>query len=134
MILLTHQSRILIGVAPADFRKGIDGFVGLCQHELGADPRSGTVFVFRNRAATMIRALCYEGGGYWLMTKRLSKGRFRHWPHSTTTALEPMQAQALRTVLLGGDWQAADNGRLTTTTSSPILAEHGGTGSRVAHA
>ena len=31
MILLTHETRILLGVAPADFRKGVDGFVALCQ-------------------------------------------------------------------------------------------------------
>lgn len=27
MILLTHETRILLCVAPADFRRGIDGFV-----------------------------------------------------------------------------------------------------------
>jgi transposase len=39
-------------------------------------PRSGTLFVFINRNKTMVRSLIYDGTGFWLMTKRLSKGRF----------------------------------------------------------
>ena len=76
MILLTHETRILLGVVPADFRRGIDGFVALCQNTLALQPRDGSVFVFINRAHTMIRALSYDGNGYWLMTKRLSKGYY----------------------------------------------------------
>ena len=86
MIFLTHQTPILLGVAPADFRKGIDGFVAVCEQTLALQPRDGTVFVFINRARTMIRALSYDGSGYWLMTKRLSKGRFAGWPIGTEAA------------------------------------------------
>ena len=57
MILLTHDTPILLCVAPSDFRKGIDGFVAVCRLELSLDPRCGTVFMFINRARTMIRAL-----------------------------------------------------------------------------
>ena len=72
MILLTHQSPILLGVAPSDFRRGIDGFVAQCRNDLGQDPSDGTIFVFINRARTMIRALNYDGTGYWLMTSASS--------------------------------------------------------------
>ena len=81
MILLTHQSPILLGVAPADFRRGIDGFVAQCRHTLGQDPSDGTIFVFINRARTMIRALSHDGSGYWLMTKRLSRGAIHRLAH-----------------------------------------------------
>ncbi|QEP41804.1 transposase [Ectothiorhodospiraceae bacterium BW-2] len=77
MIYLTEQTPVMIATAPADFRRGIDGFVALCQHQLGQQPRSGTVFAFINRSKTMIRLLVYENNGYWLMTKRLSKGKYR---------------------------------------------------------
>ena len=80
MILLTHETTIRLGVAPADFRRGIDGFVALCKNELLQEPRDGCVFVFINKARTMIRALSYDGTGYWLMAKRISKGRFTGWP------------------------------------------------------
>ncbi|MCB1807990.1 MAG: IS66 family insertion sequence element accessory protein TnpB [Candidatus Competibacteraceae bacterium] len=74
------------------------------QHRLGHDPRSGTLYVFRNRARTMIRILVYEacthepGRGYWLLTKRLSRGRFAHWP-SSASPLSPIAAHRLRHVL-----------------------------------
>ena len=60
MIHLTASTPILVATAPADFRKAIDGLVALCQHGLGQDPRSGTLYVFSNRARTMIRILAYE--------------------------------------------------------------------------
>jgi hypothetical protein len=51
MIQLAPQMRLLVAIAPADFRRGIDGLVRVCRESLGADPFSGTVFVFRNRRA-----------------------------------------------------------------------------------
>jgi len=72
VIFLTHQSRIQLGVQPADFRKGVDGFVSLCKNQLLLEPRDGTIYVFINRARTMIRALSYDGTGYWLMTSASS--------------------------------------------------------------
>ncbi len=98
MILLTHETRILLCITPADFRSGIDGFVALCQNTLALQPRDGSVIVFINRARTMIRALCYDGNGYWLMTKRLSKGRFTGWP-SGQRALSHTSARELRIIL-----------------------------------
>lgn len=100
MILLTHQSTIRLGVAPADFRRGIDGFVALCKNDLAQDPRSECVFVFINKARTMIRALSYDGTGFWLMTKRLSKGKFVGWP-TGEHALSPATAKQLRIILSG---------------------------------
>ncbi|MCX4030124.1 IS66 family insertion sequence element accessory protein TnpB [Endozoicomonas sp. SM1973] len=80
MIPLTTSTHILLATQPADFRKGIDGFVALCKQSLEQEPRTGVVFVFINRSKTMIRALHYDGTGFWLMTKRLSQGRFQGWP------------------------------------------------------
>ena len=106
MILLTHETRILLGIAPADFRRGIDGFVALCKNELAQEPRNGCVFVFRNKARTMIRALCYDGTGYWLMSKRLSRGKFTGWP-TGQRALSATSARELR-IILGGIWSSIE--------------------------
>ena len=54
MIYLTAATPIMIATAPADFRAGIDGFVARCQHRLGQDPRSGTLYVFINRARNRV--------------------------------------------------------------------------------
>jgi len=80
MLQITPQMRILVAVEPADFRRGIDGLVRLCKDSLGQDPFAGSVFVFRNRRRTAIKALVYDGQGFWLCHKRLSEGLFRWWP------------------------------------------------------
>lgn len=80
MLQITPQMKILVALAPADFRNGIDGLVQLCKASLQQDPFAGTVFVFRNRRSTAIKALVYDGQGFWLCHKRLSEGRFRWWP------------------------------------------------------
>ena len=83
MLLVTAQTRILVCVEPVDFRNGIDGLAALCRASLGEDPFRGTVFVFRNRRGTTLKALAYDGQGFWLCQKRLSEGRFRWWPSAT---------------------------------------------------
>ena len=80
MLQITPQMRILVAVEAVDGRKGIDSLVQLCREKLGADPFSGCLFVFRSRRATSIRILTYDGQGFWLAQKRLSKGRFLWWP------------------------------------------------------
>ena len=80
MLQITPQMKILVAVSPVDFRKGIDGLVRLCKDTLQQDPFDGAVFVFRNRRGTAIKALVYDGQGFWLCYKRLSEGRFRWWP------------------------------------------------------
>ena len=85
MIAVTPQMRELVAVAPVDFRRGIDGLAQTVREQLTADPFSGCVFVFGNRSKTAVKLLVYDGQGYWLCHKRLSTGRFRHWPTSTTS-------------------------------------------------
>src|SRR6516225_5832164 len=97
MLQITPQMRILVAVEAVDFRKGIDSLAELCRAKLNADPFSGSVFVFRSRRATSIKILVYDGQGFWLATKRLSKGRFQWWPKGTepARALRAHQAQLL---------------------------------------
>lgn len=97
MIQISPQIRILVAIEPVDASKGIDSLAQLCREKLTADPFSGCLFIFRSRRGTAIKLLCFDGQGFWLATKRLSKGRFRWWPTGTEAAqvLRAHQAQLL---------------------------------------
>lgn len=103
MIQVTPQMRIFVATAPADFRKGIDGIACLCRKELRSDPFSGAAFVFRNRRRTAAKVLIYDGQGFWLCHKRLSVGKFRHWPSEGDSGVTRLQALELSILLSGGD-------------------------------
>jgi len=111
LIQVTPQMRVLVAIEPVDFRKGIDGLARTAQGALASDPFSGAVFVFRNRRATAIKLLVYDGQGFWLCQKRLSSGRFRFWPRATTTSpsaqSRSLLAHELSVLLSGGDFEAA---------------------------
>lgn len=103
MIQVTPQMRVLVAIAPADFRRGIDGLARLAKEELFSDPFSGWVFVFRNRRGTSIKILVYDGQGFWLCHKRLSSGRFRFWPSRVGGPARTLKAHELQVLLCGGD-------------------------------
>ncbi len=103
MLQITPQMKILVAVEPVDFRKGIDGLASVCKASLKHDPFNGTVFVFRNRRATAIKALVYDGQGFWLCQKRLSEGRFRWWPTSANQATQALAAHQLTVLFSAGN-------------------------------
>ena len=41
---------------------------------LKKDPFSGYVFIFRNKRATAIKVLMYDGQGFWLCQKAIVQG------------------------------------------------------------
>ena len=93
MIQITPQMRILVCVEPVDFRKGIDGLCRVCRRVLEADPFCGALFVFCSKSKTALRILCYDGQGFWMCHKRLSRGRMDQWPKSTL--IDAFELQAL---------------------------------------
>ena len=97
MIQIAPQFRILVALDPIDGRKGVDALAQFCREKLAADPFSGCVFIFRTRSGASIKLLCYDGQGFWIATKRLSRGRFRFWPGGTgaSRVLRAHQAQLL---------------------------------------
>ena len=106
MIQITPQMRVLVAVEPADFRRGIDGLARLCQEVLRQDPFSGGVFVFRNRRATALKILVYDGQGFWLCHKRLSSGKFAWWPRCATASAKRLAAHELQVLLSAGNPEA----------------------------
>ena len=97
MIQITPHMRILVAVEPVDFRAGIDGLAAACRKHLLADPFSGGVFVFGNRARTGIKILVYDGQGFWLCHKRLPAVA----SHGGPTGLSRARAASLRAASAG---------------------------------
>lgn len=103
MLTLVPQMRVFVAIVPVDFRNGIDGLCGVCRQVLSADPLSGHVFVFRNRRGTAVKLLMYDGQGFWLCQKRLSKGRFNWWPESASGGSLELEARQIQLMLWNGD-------------------------------
>jgi transposase len=103
MIQITPQMRILVAVEAVDFRRGIDGMARLCRQVMRSDPFSGYVFVFVNRRKTSIKILSYDGQGFWLSQKRLSKGHFLWWPDRTACKVSQLAAHDLQLLLWNGN-------------------------------
>ena len=103
MLQLTPQMRILVAIDPADFRCGIDGLARRCKAVLSEDPFTGTVFVFRNRRKTAVKILVYDGQGFYLCHKRMSKGIFAWWPKGGEDGKVRLQALEIQALLRGGN-------------------------------
>jgi transposase len=103
MLQMSPSTRIFVCIQLVDFRKGIDGLAAVCRNKLDQDPFQGAIFVFRNRGRTTIRLLVYDGQGFWLCTKRLSKGTFRWWPKGPSS----VDARQLQTLLWNGNPESA---------------------------
>ena len=104
MLQITPQMKILVAIEPVDFRRGIDGLARLCRETLQHDPFAGVVFVFRNRKGTALKVLMYDGQGFWLCHKRLSRGKFWWWPSGQCErGATALQAHELQVLLSAGD-------------------------------
>lgn len=70
---------------------------------LQQDPFAGAVFVFRNSRGTAIKAIVYDGQGFWLCHKRLSEGCFRWWPSSCDGGAKQLRAHQLSVLFSAGE-------------------------------
>jgi len=77
--------------------------VAVCRQKLAADPLAGALFVFSNRRRQALKLLVYDGQGFWLCQKRLSKGRFHWWPTVHHGATRHLAAHQLQTLLWNGN-------------------------------
>ena len=99
-------TKIYVGVAAVDMRKGFDGLFGLVRDQLKQDPLSGHLFLFTNRHHTRLKALVWDGSGLWVCAKRLEKGRFR-WPSAKEPGSVTMRPEELAMLVNGLDLTAA---------------------------
>jgi transposase len=99
--------RIYLCTSPADMRRSFDGLSAMVESILRLDPRSGHLFVFRNRRGDRLKILYWDRHGYALWYKRLEAGTFQ-WPtpadpEATHVSLREVD---LRLILEGIDLQS----------------------------
>jgi len=117
MILPSQHVKIVIATRPVDFRKGHDGLAAVVQNELGLDPHSGIIVVFRSKRGDRIKVLLWDGSGLVMAYKRLEEGKFA-WPaiHDGVMRLSRAQFEAL---FEGLDWRRVYGARV----HRPVAAE-----------
>jgi len=104
MILLPSAVRVYVATAPANLRKSFEGLSNEVRSVLAADPLSGHVFLFLNRARTQVKMLVWTRGGFTIVHKRLERGRFTFPARvSATAACVEIDAHELSMLLEGLD-------------------------------
>lgn len=94
-------SRVWVYREAIDFRKSYRGLSLLVEQELGHNPFSGELYVFRNRARNRVKILLWEDNGFVLYYKALAEEKFC-WPRSEETVLT-LDGQQLNWLLDGYD-------------------------------
>ena len=105
MGLLSWPGQVLriLGGRPRRLGGGGGVMAATVQRELGLDPQSGVIVVFRAKRADRIKILVWDGSGLVMIYKRLEEGRFA-WPaiHDGVMRLSRAQFEAL---FEGLDWR-----------------------------
>lgn len=71
------QVKVFVCRQAVDMRKSFDGLASAVIELVDHDPQSGHLFLFFNRRRTMMKALVWESSGYWVLAKRLDRGRYQ---------------------------------------------------------
>lgn len=107
MLSLPPSVSIYVCSEPVDMRKQHDGLSAVVGSVLGADPLSGHLFVFHNRACNRIKVLWYDRGGFALLYKRLERGRFAFPKAARGAKRVEIDAGELALILEGIDLRGA---------------------------
>jgi len=103
MLSLSPAVKLWYCPDPVDVRLGFDGLFDLVRNRPKADPLSGHLFIFRNRAADRLKVLYWGGHGLCLWCQRLEAGRY-HFPEAPAgTARVELSAGQFQMVLDGID-------------------------------
>ncbi len=76
MLTFNGNLKVYVALEPCDIRKSFSGLSAMVRNHLGLDPLSGAAFLFTNKVRTLIKILYFDTTGYWVVAKRLEKGRF----------------------------------------------------------
>lgn len=75
-MILSSAIRAYVYSEAVDMRKSIDGLSQIVAAAMGMNPWSGQVFVFIGRRRDRAKLLVWDRHGFWVLYKRLERGRF----------------------------------------------------------
>lgn len=75
-MILSSAIRAFVFSEAVDMRKSIDGLSQIVASVMGMNPLSGQVFVFIGRRRDRAKLLVWDRHGFWVLYKRLERGRF----------------------------------------------------------
>jgi transposase len=77
MLSLPSVVKIFLHAAPVNLHYSFDRLAGIVRDEMGRDPLSGHLFVFRNRRGDRVKLLFWDDDGWAILYKRLERGVFK---------------------------------------------------------
>lgn len=75
-MIFSSAIRAYVCSEAVDMRKSIDGLSQIVAGAMGMNPLSGQVFVFIGRRRDRAKLLVWDRHGFWVLYKRLERGRF----------------------------------------------------------
>ncbi len=117
MITLPAGTRVLLATRPVDFRRGAHSLAALAAEELGENPFSGVVLVFRSKRRDRVKILVWDTSGLVLIWKQLEGGAFR-WPPVVDGVMR-LSALEFAALFDGLDWRRVQSARVIPTPSVP---------------
>lgn len=99
MFSISGNPRIYYCPTAVNLRKSFDGLAGAVQEYIRQDPASGHLFVFFSRNRKLVKILSWEGDGFAIWMKKLSRGQF-HFPESANGKIE-LESRELYAILSG---------------------------------
>lgn len=81
-INLSDLGQVYLVCGKTDIRQGIDSLAYLVTSQHGLDPFSESVFLFCGGRSDRLKALYWDGEGFWLLYKLFENGKLT-WPRDS---------------------------------------------------
>ncbi|KKB61794.1 transposase [Robbsia andropogonis] len=100
MFRFDDRLKVYLHRDPVDFRYGMNSLSIIVEQAMHLNPMDCSLYIFGNRRRDRVKILCWDGSGFWLMTKRLEASRFI-WPDKKAEVV--MMTPGVLHALLDGD-------------------------------
>lgn len=112
MISFPANTEIFIFHRPVSFGCGVDGMIRYCKLLLSKEVIENAYFLFISKSLKQIRAIWFDGQGFLLCTKRMSKGSFKNWPKSSNDASSIVSFFEAQSLFSDGDYKKAQHKKI----------------------